>query len=249
MFNTKTILIAALAASVIASCSKSGDMRSKEKETTVTELAAPAPTTLTREEYSRSLDMFKQKIKFNPVLLVNGRVPAEELDPSDSPSGDPGTIGYTTGGYVGDPYDEVTAADGPIVQAISQQEEEQTRDVMQGQIANAKAYLNYHGLDMSDEFGYDDPRYIHAANIVMEMENTTGIPGQGGSGLISVSRENSLFGCAMQAIGINTLYEAWFDKFATKRMLIAAVGKVASRYLGWVGAAIAVYDFIDCMWG
>lgn len=53
----------------------------------------------------------------------------------------------------------------------------------------------------------------------------------------------------MQAIGINAIYDAWFGKFATKRLLLAAVGKIATRYLGYVGAAIAVYDFADCMWG
>lgn len=249
MLHTKTILIALAATAVITACSKSDN--TKPVPVTVTNAAkTPVQTTETpKEQYARSLGKFKMDIRLQAVVPGSNR--AEEAEQFESMN-DEGTVGYISGAYVGDPYDDVTAADGYIVQAASLQEEEQTRVAMSGQVQNAKNYLNYHGLDLSDEYSYDDPRYIHAANIVMEMESTTGIPvpgGSGGAGGMLESRENSTFGCVMQAIGITSLYNAWFDKFATKRMLIAAVGKLATRYLGWVGAAVAVYDFIDCMWG
>lgn len=209
-----------------------------------------------KERYAKSLKKFQKQMsfqKFNKKEAMmaepEDQIYYEEI-PSDEIYYGSTTISYTTGSYVGDPYDEYFGADGPVVAAISPQEEEETRVSLQGQINEAKTYLNSHGLDFSDVYASDDYQYIHAANLVMEMEDVMGIPsGGGGPIVLEAVRENTTFGCITQAIGINALYDAWFDKFATKRMLIAAVGKLATRYLGWVGAAVAVYDFIDCMWG
>ncbi|QKG79194.1 hypothetical protein [Tenuifilum thalassicum] len=34
---------------------------------------------------------------------------------------------------------------------------------------------------------------------------------------------------------------------ASKAVIIKAAGKIASRYAGWIGAAIIVADFTECM--
>lgn len=63
------------------------------------------------------------------------------------------------------------------------------------------------------------------------------------------SSNSSVTACIAYAfIGLDLHGEFW-GNFTNRRALIRAVGKVASRYLGVVGAALIVYDFIDCMWG
>lgn len=57
-------------------------------------------------------------------------------------------------------------------------------------------------------------------------------------------------GCIADAIGITAVFEI-LSNGANKRMKKAAIRKVirkvATRTLGVVGAALAVYDFVDCM--
>lgn len=59
-----------------------------------------------------------------------------------------------------------------------------------------------------------------------------------------------LYDCVKTALGIEALYELWhvraLSTYAGKKLMIQAIGKVATRYLGWVGAAWAVADFVDC---
>jgi len=257
MFNKKTICLALFATLAFTSCSKENDVTQLDQESFQKSVEKTAATTSTslqsfsrktnespEKKFANSLEKFKQKLKLSLISSDNGKL----SEPSKEIIEDENVVSYTTGKYVGDPNDYVIAADGPVIQAVSQQEEVETRAMLLVQINEAKTYLNSHGLDLSDQYTYDDSRYIHAAIIIKEMEDTKGIPGIGG-GTIPVAKQNSTFGCVMQAIGITSLYNTWFDKFATKRMLISAVGKLATRYLGYVGAAVAVYDFIDCMWG
>ncbi len=70
--------------------------------------------------------------------------------------------------------------------------------------------------------------------------------------LITPSYANRLYDCVKTALGIEALFELWRERalstYAGKKMLIKAIGKVATRSLGWVGAAWAVADFVDCYW-
>lgn len=55
--------------------------------------------------------------------------------------------------------------------------------------------------------------------------------------------------CAARAfVGIE-LHEGFWKSFTNRRVLMKAVGKLATRALGFVGAALVAYDFADCMWG
>jgi hypothetical protein len=57
----------------------------------------------------------------------------------------------------------------------------------------------------------------------------------------------SVLDCVARAFVGFELHEGFWNQFSNRRLLIRAIGKVATRYLGAVGAALIVYDFGDCM--
>lgn len=64
----------------------------------------------------------------------------------------------------------------------------------------------------------------------------------------SDSPDNLVIDCALIALGIKggfILYEAKGQ--STVSALLKAAGRLATRALGWIGAAVAVYAFGDCM--
>ncbi|PZX59449.1 hypothetical protein [Hydrotalea sandarakina] len=68
--------------------------------------------------------------------------------------------------------------------------------------------------------------------------------------LFNTAYAGDFYNCVKTALGIEALFELWrvraLSTYAGKKMLLKAIGKVATRSLGWVGAAWAVADFIDC---
>ena len=63
----------------------------------------------------------------------------------------------------------------------------------------------------------------------------------------SKDKENTVVDCAMEALGVPTeLILGSAEKLTTKAILKAAK-KLATRTVGWLGAAYAVYEFGDCM--
>ena len=57
----------------------------------------------------------------------------------------------------------------------------------------------------------------------------------------------SIFDCAMDALGVPAGLLIGSAKDLTKAALIKAAKKLATRVVGWIGVAIAVYEFGDCM--
>lgn len=254
---------------VLFSCQKGVNKTQLDIVSTISQTASNKQNLISRTIYVEAFKKFKLRniTKFKPRSPFKKNVISESIPGSDN--GTP--IYYITGSIVGDPNDEVIASYGPTILAASNEDELAARDELQVTITAAKNYLSSAGLDFTTEFSNDDFRYIHAANIVLEMETKEGFPPEG-SGLLNMnpinirtnatgtsnhndqaivfetSRENTVLGCLVQAVGIRALYDAWYDKFATKRMLITMIGKIAARYMGFVGTALAVYDFIDCMW-
>ncbi len=88
---------------------------------------------------------------------------------------------------------------------------------------------------------------IHAANSLIELKTEF---------IVSYEDRNSesdvqekLFNCVLQAVGYATIAELGSNWATMSRQhLIKAVDKLASKYLNWIGAAVAVGSFIDCMW-
>jgi hypothetical protein len=66
---------------------------------------------------------------------------------------------------------------------------------------------------------------------------------------IQIHLQSDVGTCLLHAVGFGAAYELMrngitkMSKSAVKRLLI----KIATKYLSWVGIAIAVYEFGDCM--
>ncbi|WP_417430904.1 hypothetical protein [Halpernia sp.] len=65
----------------------------------------------------------------------------------------------------------------------------------------------------------------------------------------SVYAQSNVGNCILEATGINSLIQLGSGslKKLGKKGVMKIVGKVASKYLGAIGTAIAVLDFADCM--
>lgn len=58
--------------------------------------------------------------------------------------------------------------------------------------------------------------------------------------------EPDYYDCLLRAVGIDAVIELFNGK-VTKEIAKKAIRKVVGRTMGWVGAAIAVYEFGSCM--
>ncbi|APY10086.1 hypothetical protein BWZ22_02025 [Seonamhaeicola sp. S2-3] len=65
----------------------------------------------------------------------------------------------------------------------------------------------------------------------------------------NVYAQSMIGSCVLEALGVNAVIKGFKGglKKLGKKGALKLFGKVASRYLGWVGAAIAIVDFADCM--
>ena len=57
----------------------------------------------------------------------------------------------------------------------------------------------------------------------------------------------SIVDCALDALGIPAALIVGSAKNLTRVALLKAAKKLVARTIGWIGAAIAIYDFGDCM--
>lgn len=137
--------------------------------------------------------------------------------------------------------------EGSYVSYVSNTQETQmtTCPELLSAIQTARTYLNDEGYDDIVN-GIDTPsesyKLVHAANTLMDLKAQVANSGS--------TAEVKLANCVLQAIGytaISSLVAEWAT--ASRYAILRAVGKLATRYIGWVGAAIAVVSFTDCMWG
>ncbi len=63
----------------------------------------------------------------------------------------------------------------------------------------------------------------------------------------NVDRSGSVVDCALGALGIPAGLIVGSAGSTSTKALLKAARKLATRMLGWVGAAIAIYDFGNCM--
>ena len=65
--------------------------------------------------------------------------------------------------------------------------------------------------------------------------------------ILTNAQNPSVFDCAMDALGIPAGLLIGSAKDLSKAALIKAARKLATRFIGWVGVGIAIYEFGDCM--
>lgn len=139
---------------------------------------------------------------------------------------------------------------------------ESAKQSLQPTLSEAKNYLRSNGYtsaDIADLLTADEdgPAMSESDLIPAVMEL---IAEEQNSSLAATFDYDSLFGtpmhasrigeCAGDALGISAIavvVREGINTKAGKRLLKKAIRKVASRALGWVGAAIFVYEFGDCM--
>lgn len=63
----------------------------------------------------------------------------------------------------------------------------------------------------------------------------------------TMAERNSVADCVARAFVGFDLHEGFWKQFGNRRLLLRAIGKVATRYLGAIGAILIVADFVDCM--
>jgi hypothetical protein len=130
--------------------------------------------------------------------------------------------------------------------------EEQLIYAFQPSIQEAKDYLYCLGFtdaEISDELeGHDEANLVLAVMALIDAEN------QGNSqnfinydDLFGESLDdNDWYDCMLRSVGIDAVIELVNGK-VTKAIAKQAIKKVVSRTLGWVGAAIALYEYGNCM--
>ena len=63
----------------------------------------------------------------------------------------------------------------------------------------------------------------------------------------SYKMDDSIVDCALDALGVPAGLIVGSAKNLGRKALLKAARKLATRMLGWVGAAVAIYEFGDCM--
>ena len=111
-------------------------------------------------------------------------------------------------------------------------------------VSTAVLRLNFHGIDneeLIDIFGSNESPAILIAALYLDEYYLPGI-----INAPDPTNPPNLFDCLMRSIGIDAAIEIMSGKLE-KTALRAAVRKIAVKYLGWAGAAWAIYEFGSCM--
>lgn len=132
--------------------------------------------------------------------------------------------------------------------------ERQLQRMLSPAIQSGKRLLSTYGAGpdfLTETFGSDnDPRILTAGLIFAGLEdpefrrNTASL-----LAFLVQEPENGdkdWFDCAIRAVGIDAVMEMLNGRI-TASITKKAIKKIATRSLGWVGAAIAAYEFAKCM--
>jgi hypothetical protein len=139
---------------------------------------------------------------------------------------------------------------------------ESAKQSLEPTLLEAKNYLRLKGLTDNDIQNLliadiDGPAMSESdlipavMQLIAEEERQNSISSLGFSNVFIQSANASEIGeCAGDALGVSALaavVDQGLHTQAGKALLKKAIRKVASRALGWVGAAIFAYEFMDCM--
>lgn len=135
--------------------------------------------------------------------------------------------------------------------------EKEAKEVMLPIVDGTKELLQLYGIDESDfteEFeDINDPRiaFIGLAILAAKDEASNQIVINFTCFFSQSVYAQGWYDCALRSVGIDAIIEVVNNKAlgskAAKKLIKKAIRKVAMRAVGWIGAAIAVYEFGDCM--
>lgn len=143
---------------------------------------------------------------------------------------------------------------------LDKQTVEKSKEILTPLVKGSKELLKSYGINESDfleEFAdLNDPRIAFVGLMILsadkkkEKDNLASINYASffvaSAYAINMDMEPDWYDCMLRSVGIDAVVELFNGK-VTKAIAKKAIRKIASRTLGWVGAAIAVYEFGDCM--
>lgn len=151
-------------------------------------------------------------------------------------------------------WDEANVACGDLNTICLEVNESQIKQSLTPTATASKQLLynyNFTDAELQAELGDNiETGAIIMSMIIMEIENN--IQNGNYSTLASKGDVLSCFGVALGVVGIydliqNTSSLATFGEAATRKEMLRLVGKLGRRFLGWIGVAILIKDFGDCM--
>jgi hypothetical protein len=123
-------------------------------------------------------------------------------------------------------------------------------------LVSSKELLDVYDINSNSDFNSEnDPQIIVTALLILTLEKEfSSIEMQKNMSNYKSIRRVGAWDCAMEAIGVGAVSEligalgSSAAIKASKAVILKAVGKIASKYAGWIGAAVMVADFAECMY-
>lgn len=144
-------------------------------------------------------------------------------------------------------------------------DEKEIKEILKPLLESSKELLHAYDFtdqEIEDELGsLDNPEVILSAMLIVAMENQRKVEtasmdigglffnnlyAQRGPGYDDAQQQSSTYDCALRAFGVDAVIDLFNGK-VTKQIVKKAIKKIASRAVGWIGAAWAAYEFGSCM--
>lgn len=191
----------------------------------------------------RTIQSTNQKYRYWVEKFNNAYLLAEPDTDPNGPTYSCSTVGGASFGYYNDSENLIVGGPYKSASTSSQETYFRTCSLVTSAIFSAKTYLLNEGYsDIVNTLDTPNERYklIHAANALVDLKKVVN------NSSVTNAR---LANCIFEALGFSALAELGANwAVASRQVIIRAVGKLATRYLGWFGAAIAVASFVDCYW-
>lgn len=153
-----------------------------------------------------------------------------------------------------------------ISESEQEKQESQAKETLLSLLEDSKKLLLEYGIDdkiLKEQFGDENnPAIINLGMYILyinKQDSKQTLSEAGFNHFFSFStfadnnsskdkdKEDTIVDCAMEALGVPTELILGGAKNLTTKAILKAAKKLATRTVGWLGAAYAVYEFGDCM--
>ena len=153
-----------------------------------------------------------------------------------------------------------------ISESEQEKQESQAKESLLSLLEDSKKLLLEYGIDdkiLKEQFGDENnPAIINLGMYILyinKQDSKQTLSEAGFNHFFSFStfadnnsskdkdNESSIVDCAMEALGVPSELILGGAKNLTTKAILKAAKKLATRTVGWLGAAVAVYEFGDCM--